>query len=87
MKKPNYFWLLSLVALNLLIWVWSSGFISEQIGGVKTEQPVRALEELNPDLVRLNKTTKALSPKPSGEMSAAPRDSGLNSNTTQTIGK
>jgi hypothetical protein len=64
MKKTNYVWLLFLIALNFLIWGWSTGFITELTGGTKAEQPVRALEELNADLVHLNKAPQTPSPKP-----------------------
>jgi len=54
MKKSRYFWPLFWIAVNLVIWSWASGFLQEQIWTHKPpQQPLRALEELNADSVRL----------------------------------
>ena len=56
MKKTTYFWPFFWIAVNLLIWGWTSGFIQEKILGEKaTEQPIRTLEEVSPEAARLNK--------------------------------
>ncbi len=59
MKKLNLFWLLICIVSNLLIWGWTSGLLQEAMGGPKpAQQPVRALEEINSDAIRLIKSAE-----------------------------
>ena len=61
MKKINLLWLLICIIFNLLIWSWGSGLLQELTGQVKpAQQPVRALEEINADAIRL---IKGVAPK------------------------
>jgi hypothetical protein len=56
MKKTSYFWAVFWIVVNLLIWGWTSGFIPQKIFGMQPrEQPVRNLEQINPEGVQVIK--------------------------------
>jgi|APCry1669189534_1035231.scaffolds.fasta_scaffold220142_1 hypothetical protein len=64
MKKTSYFWLLMCVLINLFIWCWTRGLIQEFILNIPiAEQPVRTLEEIKPELIRLSKEAESVEQK------------------------
>lgn len=64
MKKTSYFWAVFWIVVNLLIWGWTSGFIPERILGLQPrEQPVRKLEQINPEAVQVIKDNSSESHK------------------------